>query len=60
MTNWDCGCMPKVPKFHIWKSGSFRGQSMSTFCFLKIVKIEFKNKHHRLFFPKDGMIVQKK
>jgi hypothetical protein len=27
---------------------------------LKIVKIEFKNKHHRLFFPKDVMIAQKK
>jgi hypothetical protein len=25
MTNWDCGCVPKVPKFHIWKSPSFRG-----------------------------------
>jgi hypothetical protein len=25
MTNWDCGCVPKVPKFHIWKSRSFRG-----------------------------------
>jgi hypothetical protein len=20
MTNWDHGCVPKVPKFHIWKS----------------------------------------
>jgi hypothetical protein len=25
MTNWDRGCVPKVPKFHIWKSRSFRG-----------------------------------
>jgi hypothetical protein len=25
MTNWDHRCVPKVPKFHIWKSRSFRG-----------------------------------
>jgi hypothetical protein len=25
MTNWDRRCVPKVPKFHIWKSWSFRG-----------------------------------
>jgi hypothetical protein len=25
MTNWDRGCMPTIPKFHIWKSWSFRG-----------------------------------
>jgi hypothetical protein len=25
MTNWDRGCVPKVLKFHIWKSRSFRG-----------------------------------
>jgi hypothetical protein len=24
MTNEDHGCVPKVPKFHIWKSRSFR------------------------------------
>jgi hypothetical protein len=25
MINWDCGCVPKVPTFHIWKLRSFRG-----------------------------------
>jgi hypothetical protein len=25
MTNWNRGCMPKVPKFHIWNLQSFWG-----------------------------------
>ena len=24
-TNWNCRCVPKVPKFHIWNSQSFGG-----------------------------------
>jgi hypothetical protein len=25
ITNWNRGCVPKIPKFHIWNSQSFRG-----------------------------------
>jgi hypothetical protein len=25
ITNWNCGCVPKIPKFHIWNSRSFGG-----------------------------------
>jgi hypothetical protein len=25
ITNWNHNCVPKVPKFHIWNSQSFRG-----------------------------------
>jgi hypothetical protein len=25
ITNWDHGCVPEIPKFHIWNSRSFRG-----------------------------------
>jgi hypothetical protein len=25
ITNWNRGCVPKIPKFHIWNSRSFRG-----------------------------------
>jgi hypothetical protein len=24
ITNWNCSCVPKIPKFHIWNSQSFR------------------------------------
>jgi hypothetical protein len=25
ITNWNRSCVPKIPKFHIWNSQSFRG-----------------------------------
>jgi hypothetical protein len=24
ITNWNCNCVPKIPKVHIWNSQPFR------------------------------------
>jgi hypothetical protein len=58
-TNWNSGCVPKIPKFHIWNSRSFRGEKLPP-TFLLISANNGTSKKKPLFtnffeFPRDAL-----